>query len=71
MPGMGIVELFVIFLLILVLFGPKELPKIAQALARLIYEMKRIFQRLEREWNLMSEKDISKDQDLKKSSEFH
>lgn len=56
MLGIGFVELFVIFLLTLVLFGPKELPKIAQALAKWIYELKRIFQRLEREWNLMSEK---------------
>lgn len=50
--GLGFVELGTIFLLILILFGPEELPKLARFIARLIYEMKGIFQRLEKEWNL-------------------
>lgn len=50
--GLGFVELGAIFLLILILFGPEELPKLARFIARLIYEMKSIFQRLEKEWNL-------------------
>lgn len=52
MSGLGFQELCVIFVLVLILFGPKELPKIARHIAKLIYEMKNIFQRLEQEWNL-------------------
>ncbi len=52
MSGFGFTELFFLFLLILLLFGPKELPKLARFVARLIYQMKNIFQRLEKEWNL-------------------
>ncbi len=54
MPGLGLIELSVIFLLVLILFGPGELPKLARMLARLIYEMKNIFRRLEKEWDLLS-----------------
>ena len=56
MLGMGLIELFVIFLLLLVLFGPKELPKMARRIACLIYEMKNVFQKLEQEWKLRPEK---------------
>ena len=52
MTGFGLFELCVIFLLALVLFGPKELPKLARFVAKLIYELKNIFQRLEKEWCL-------------------
>ena len=52
MTGFGFFELCVIFLLALVLFGPKELPKLARFVAKLIYELKNIFQRLEKEWRL-------------------
>ena len=52
MTGFGFFELCVIFLLVLVLFGPKELPKLARFVAKLIYELKNIFQRLEKEWHL-------------------
>ncbi len=55
MPGIGFVELFVVFLLLLVLFGPKELPEMARRMARFIYEMKNVFQKLEKEWKLKPE----------------
>lgn len=51
----GFTEVFVIFLLGLFLFGPEELPALARALARLIYEMKNIFKKLEEEWKLKPE----------------
>lgn len=54
MLGFGFTELLFISLLILLLFGPRELPKLARFVARLIYEMKSIFHRLEKEWNLSS-----------------
>ena len=59
MSGLGFIELGAVFLLILILFGPRELPKLARFMARLIYEMKNIFQRLEKEWNLSSEENNS------------
>ena len=52
MPGLGFPELVIIFLLALLLFGPKELPKLARFLVKLINEMKQIFNRLKSEWNL-------------------
>ena len=52
MPGFGLLELIVVFLLLLVLFGPKELPRLARGVARLIYEIRHIFQKLETEWKL-------------------
>ena len=55
MLGLGFAEICAVFLLILILFGPQELPKLARLIARLIYEMKNIFKRLEKEWNLLSE----------------
>ena len=67
MSGLGFVELSAIFLLILVLFGPEELPKLARFIARLVYQMKNIFLRLEKEWNLEYK---SKNFSGKTSSEF-
>lgn len=52
MPSLGFLELIVVFLLALFLFGPKELPKLARVLVKLINEMKHIFNRLKSEWNL-------------------
>ena len=66
MSGLGVIELGAIFLLVLILFGPEELPKLARFTARLVYQMKNVFLRLEKEWNLeyqsknSSEKDLSK-----------
>ena len=57
MLGFGFIEWVVIFLLLLFLFGPKELPKGARLMARLFYEMKSIFRKLETEWNLEPEKE--------------
>ena len=56
MSGFGFTELLFLFVLVLLLFGPKELPKLARFIARLIYEMKNIFQRLEKEWRLSEDK---------------
>ena len=53
MPGLGFPEVIVIFLLMLVLFGPKELPTLARFLVKFINEMKHIFNRLKDEWNLL------------------
>ena len=55
MLGFGVLELGTIFLLVLFLFGPKELPNLARTIARIIYQMKNIFQRLEKEWKLKPE----------------
>jgi len=55
MLGPGFFEVGFIILLLLLLFGPKEIPQLARFLARFIYEMKSIFKRLEKEWNLVSE----------------
>ena len=52
MLGFGFIEWIVIFLLLMFLFGPKELPKAARLMARLFYEMKNIFRKLETEWKL-------------------
>ena len=59
MTGFGFFELCAIFLLVLVLFGPKELPNLARFIAKLIYEMKNIFQRLEKEWHLAEHQNSS------------
>lgn len=67
MSGLGFVELGSIFFLILILFGPQELPKLARFIAKLIYEMKNIFQRLEKEWNLEYRGDNSS---VQKSNKF-
>ena len=50
MPGLGAAEIICIFLLILVLFGPQELPHLARLILRLINEMKNLFYRLEACW---------------------
>ena len=52
MTGVGGAELAFLFLLFLLLFGPKDLPRIARFTARLFYDMKNIFQKLEKEWRL-------------------
>ena len=66
MVGFGFFELCVIFLLALVLFGPKELPTLARFIAKLIYELKNIFQRLEKEWRLAEHQNSSVEQDDEK-----
>ena len=62
MLGLGFMEVIGVLLLMLVLFGPKELPRLARQVARLIYEMKNIFHRLEKEWDLenISKKPLQK-----------
>ena len=65
MFGFGFTELFFIALLALLLFGPKELPKLARFVARLIYEMKSIFQRLEKQWHLDNQEDSKKSNESK------
>ena len=52
MLGLGFPELIVIFLLVLFLFGPKELPNFARFIVKLINEVKHIFNRLKDEWDL-------------------
>ena len=66
MLGLGFMEVIGVLLLILVLFGPKELPRLARQVARLIYEMKNIFHRLEKEWDLenLSKKPSQKEEEL-------
>lgn len=59
MLGLGFLELVLIFFLLLILFGPKELPGLARLLLHMIYELKTIFNRLEREWKLNSTKQNS------------
>lgn len=66
MVGFGFFELCAIVLLVLVLFGPKELPKLARFVAKLIYELKNIFQRLEKEWRLAEHQNPSVKQDDEK-----
>ncbi len=65
MSGLGFVELGAIFLLVLILFGPEELPKLARFMARLVYQMKNVFLRLEKEWNLKYQSENTSDKDLK------
>ncbi|MDE0119431.1 MAG: twin-arginine translocase TatA/TatE family subunit [Bdellovibrionales bacterium] len=55
MLGLGFTELVFLFLLALLLLGPKELPKLARLMARFIYEMKSLFQKLEKEWCLFED----------------
>ena len=45
-------ELLLLFLLALLLFGPEELPPLARLMSRTLNELKSIFQRLEKEWGL-------------------
>ena len=60
MLGLGFTELLFLFFLALLLFGPKELPNLARLMARFIYEMKNLFQRLEKEWGLFeNQKEVS------------
>jgi sec-independent protein translocase protein TatA len=40
MPNLGMGEMIVIFLIVLIIFGPKSLPKIGQALGKGIREFK-------------------------------
>ena len=76
MLGFGISEIILIFLILLILFGPKELPGLARFLLRMIHELKAIFHRLETEWKLdstksntapPSQKDSSQNENKKKS----
>ena len=66
MSGLGFVELGAIFLLVLILFGPEELPKLARFMARLVYQMKSVFLRLEKEWNLEYQSKTISDKGLSK-----
>ena len=68
MSGFGFTELLFLFVLVLLLFGPKELPKLARFIARLIYEMKNIFQRLEKEWRLSEDKNSSSSEEKKSTN---
>ena len=63
MLGIGISELVFIFVLIFLLFGPKGLPMVARFLTQFLYEMKHIFQQLEREWKTTSSKEIKKNKE--------
>ena len=45
-------EILVLFLLVLLLFGPEELPPLARMISQTLNELKNIFQRLEKEWDL-------------------
>lgn len=40
MPHMGVWEMVIVFLIVLIIFGPKALPKIGQALGKGIREFK-------------------------------
>jgi len=56
MLGFGFWELILIFFLLFILFGPKELPDLARTLLRMVNELKTTFQRWEQEWKLDSKK---------------
>lgn len=55
MLGFGFTEIAMVVLLVLLLFGPQEIPKLARFISRLIYQFKDIFSRLEKQWNLNTE----------------
>ena len=61
MFGMGSMEIFVIFLFILILFGAKRLPEIARALGKGIQEFKKAANELKKDLDIKDDiKDIDK-----------
>jgi Tat protein translocase TatB subunit len=47
--NIGVQELVLIFLVALLLFGPKRLPEIARLLAKIVREIRRAFDEIKRE----------------------
>lgn len=62
--GLGLFEMGVVFVLLLLLFGPQELPHLARGGLRILNELKGVFHRLQKEWNLES-KTNNKDNETK------
>jgi TatA/E family protein of Tat protein translocase len=64
MFGIGMPELVVIFIVALLVFGPKSLPKIGKALGRGLREFKRATQEIESEISRMEiDDEIKKDKE--------
>ena len=55
MPGLSFTEIIIVFILLLILFGPKELPKLAKLFVSSLNELKNIFYKLREDWELKSE----------------
>ncbi len=57
MLGISFLELFFLFILALILFGPKDLPKLARLLLQMVYRLKNIFHQFEKKWNHLEDKE--------------
>jgi TatA/E family protein of Tat protein translocase len=69
MGPLGWQETLVIFILILVLFGPKELPKVGKTLAKAVGEFRRASNELKDTWHREMANLERETQDIKKESE--
>ncbi len=59
--GMGGAEIFIIFLVALLLFGSKKIPELAKGLGKGINEFKKATNNIKKELNDSDVKEISKD----------
>lgn len=50
MFGLGWAELFLIFILALVVIGPKDLPKVMRVMAAMIARLRRMTQNIQKGW---------------------
>jgi sec-independent protein translocase protein TatA len=66
MPQLGMGELIVIFLVVLLLFGANQIPKVARGLGQGLREFKRAARELQEEEKDQGDKEKDKDKDKDK-----
>lgn len=64
MGGIGGPELLIVFLVVLVVFGPKRIPEVARGLGRVIGNVRRLSIELQRDLNLAEALDERKSDSL-------
>lgn len=57
MGGIGGPELLVVFLVVLLVFGPRKIPEVARAIGKAMHEVRRLTTELQREIHLSDAED--------------